>query len=102
MSCLSFFIAVSMHVGLQNDYNSLHPHARCSLDSFMFGTYYNSERNISNYIGKDFNGLEIGLVTGYAYDVVPMIRYKKDIWFIAPAYEVNGNTGLTIGVELEL
>ena len=82
MSCLSFFIAVSMHVGLQNDYNSLHPHARCSLDSFMFGTYYNSERNISNYIGKDFNGLEIGLVTGYAYDVVPMIRYKKNNWFI--------------------
>ena len=102
MSCLSFFIAASMHLGLQGDYNNLHPHARCDLQSFMFGFYYNSERKISHYIGKDFKGLEIGLVTGYQYDVVPMIRYKKDFWFVAPAYEVDGNTGLTIGIEYQL
>ena len=102
MSCISLFLAFSMHVGLQNDYNGVHPHARCSLDNFMFGTYYNSEENISHYVGKDFGGLEIGLVTGYAYDVVPMIRYKKGEWFIAPAYEVDGNLGLTFGLEIEL
>jgi hypothetical protein len=31
-----------------------------------------------------------------------MIRYKKDFWFVAPAYEVDGNTGLTIGIEYQL
>jgi len=102
MSCLSFFMAVSLHLGLQGEYNSVHPHARCDLQSFMFGSYYNSEHRISNYIGKDFDGFELGLVTGYQYDVVPMIRYKKDFWFIAPAYEVSGNTGVTIGVEFKL
>ncbi len=102
MNCLSFFMAISLHLGLQGEYNSVHPHARCDLDSWMFGSYYNSEYKISNYIGKEFNGLELGLVTGYQYDVVPMIRYKKDIWFIAPSYEVSGNTGMTIGVEVKL
>ena len=47
-------------------------------------------------------GFEIGLVTGYTYnDVVPMLRYKKNNWFIAPALEVNGTKGFVIGWELQ-
>jgi|TARA_R100001460_G_scaffold48675_1_gene86757 radical SAM superfamily enzyme YgiQ (UPF0313 family) len=102
MNCFSFFIAASLHLGLEGDYNNLHPHARCDLESFMFGSYYNSERKISHYVGKNFKGLEMGLVTGYHYEVSPMIRYKKNFWFVAPAYEVTGNVGLTIGVEYQL
>ena len=107
MSCLSFLIAVSLHVGLENDYNSIHPHARCTLDNNIFGTYYNSERNISAYAGKSFSfydtKLELGLVTGYSgFDIAPMIRLKKDYWFIAPAYETTGNLGIVIGMEYKL
>jgi hypothetical protein len=31
-----------------------------------------------------------------------MIRLKKDNFFVAPAYEVTGNVGIVIGIEVEL
>ena len=100
MSCLSLMLALSMHVGLEGNYNSIHPHAPCQKDALISGIYYNSEDSISAYVGKTHNGWEIGLVTGYTYsDVIPMIRYKKDKWFIAPAIEKNGSKGFVIGVE---
>ena len=69
----------------------------CSSD---LGVYYNSEENVSAYIGMTHNEWELGLVTGYTYsDVVPMIRYKKNNWFITPAYERNGTLGIVIGLE---
>ena len=100
MSCLSLLFAASLHIGLENKYNNYHPHARCQVDSLITGVYYNSEDRISSYVGLEHEGWEIGLVTGYTYkDVVPMIRYKKDKWLIAPAIEKNGSKGFVIGVE---
>ena len=100
MSCLSLMLAISMHLGLEGDYNAIHPHARCQKDALISGVYYNSEENVSAYVGLEHNGWEVGLVTGYTYaDVVPMIRYKKDNWFIAPAIESNGRKGIVIGLE---
>ena len=100
MSCLSLMLALSMHVGLEGNYNSIHPHARCQKDAVISGIYYNSEDNISAYVGMTHNGFELGLVTGYGYaDVVPMLRYKKDKLFIAPAIEKGGKKGLVIGIE---
>ena len=100
MSCLSLMLAISMHIGLEGDYNNIHPHARCQQDALISGVYYNSEENISAYVGLEHNGWEVGLVTGYTYsDVVPMIRYKKDNWFITPAVESNGSKGIVIGLE---
>ena len=100
MSCLSLMLALSMHVGLEGNYNSIHPHARCQKDALISGVYYNSEDNISAYVGLKRNGFELGLVTGYTYaDVVPMLRYKKDKLFIAPAIEKGGKKGLVIGIE---
>ena len=99
MSCLSLMLAISMHVGLEGDYNNIHPHARCQQDALISGLYYNSEENVSAYVGMTHNGWELGLVTGYTYsDVVPMIRYKKNNWFITPAYERNGTLGIVIGL----
>ena len=100
MSCLSLMLAISMHVGLTGDYNNIHPHARCQQDSLISGVYYNSEENVSAYVGMTHNGWELGLVTGYTYsDVVSMIRYKKNNWFITPAYVRNGTLGIVIGSE---
>ena len=93
-------LAISMHIGLEGNYNPIHPHARCQQDALISGVYYNSEEKISSYIGLEHNGFEIGLVTGYTYaDVVPMVRYKKDNWFIAPAIEKSGRKGLVFGFE---
>ena len=100
MSCLSLMLALSMHIGLEDKYNSIHPHARCQKDALISGVYYNSEDRVSTYVGLQHKGYELGLVTGYTYeDVIPMIRYKKDNWFVAPAIEKNGARGLVIGLE---
>ena len=103
MNCLSILLALSIHVGLDNQYNSIHPHARCTVNSTISGVYYNSESNISAYIGKKHSIFEYGVVTGYSgISLAPMIRIKKDNWFIAPAYEVEGNVGWVIGLEFKL
>ena len=103
MNCLSIFFAVSMHLGLQGEYNEYHPHARCQVDSLISGVYYNSEDNISFYTGLEHNGFEVGLVTGYDHgEIIPMLRYKKNNFFIAPALETNGNKGIVIGFEFKL
>ena len=102
-NCLSTFFAISMHLGLQGDYNSYHPHARCQVDNFISGVYYNSENNISLYSGLEHNGFELGLVTGYTHNkIVPMIRYKKNNLFIAPAFEKDNNYGIVIGLEFKI
>ena len=102
-TCIALSLAISMHLGLDNNYNNLHPHARCSIDNTITGVYYNSEDNISTYIGKKYNNIELGIVTGYSSnEIVPMIRYVKNNFFISPAYETNGNYGITIGIELGL
>ena len=104
MSCVSLFLALSMHVGLDNTYNTIHPHARCTIDNNIAGVYYNSEYNISSYIGKKINKnsfeIEYGLVSGYSSNtILPMLRVKKGIWFITPAYEITGNAGVVVGIE---
>ena len=100
MNCLSLMLAISMHVGLEGNYNAVHPHARCQVDNIISGVYYNSEERVSAYVGVEYNGFELGLVTGYTYNnILPMVRYKKDKWFIAPAIEKGGKKGLVIGIE---
>ena len=102
-SCLSLLVAFSMHIGLEGDYNNIHPHARCTVDNTIAGVYYNSESKVSVYIGHKFGNLEVGLVTGYSsYDIAPMIRYTKDEWFVASAYETPDTLGLTIGYEFKI
>jgi len=100
-TCLSILLAVSTHLGLDDNYNSIHPHARCTVDNWITGAYYNSERNMSYYVGRKISNFEIGLVSGYnSHNVLPMLRYINDGWFVAPAYEKSGNYGITIGYEL--
>ena len=102
-TCLSILLAVSTHLGLDNNYNDVHPHTRCTIDNWITGAYYNSERNMSYYVGRKISNFEIGLVTGYnSYDVLPMIRYINNGWFVAPAYEKSNNVGLTVGYEFTI
>ena len=74
-----------------------------SVSFWVLKLYYNSEDRISTYVGMEHNGLELGLVTGYeSEDILPMIRYKKNSWFIAPGYEVDGTYGVVVGLEFKL
>ena len=109
MDCIGLFLALSMHIGLDHSYNNVHPHARCTIDNTITGVYYNSENNISTYIGKTYEldeywNIELGLVTGYrSKNILPMIRYKSGNLFLSPAYEEyedNKNYGIVIGWEI--
>ena len=109
MNCFSLLVALSLHIGLEGDYNNIHPHVRCDINNnIIAGAYYNSEENISFYVGKKipiYNvELEVGLVTGYSgADIAPMLLVKKGNWFMSPAYETtSNNVGLVFGYEFKL
>ena len=105
-------MALSYHLGFENEYNSIHPHIRLQHEHFITGVYYNSESNASAYAGVEYNlnnfFVEGGAVTGYTTaPVVPFARmgYKfNDISvFIAPGEEtINGTTEIhpVLGIEL--
>ena len=51
----------------------------------------------------EHNVFEIGVVTGYSHNkIVPMIRYKKNNWFVSPALETDGNIGIVLGLEFKI
>lgn len=109
-------IALSAHLGLEGDYNSIHPHVRVEHNQAIAGAYYNSEEKVSLYGGYRFEpidsvGVELGLVNGYPAigGVTPYIRGTYDSgntrFFIAPGAEKRqGKTtvGAVIGIEFLL
>lgn len=101
-------IAISLHLFLKGEYNAIHPYAQIEQNNLAAGVYYNSEKAISGYVSKTLDigkgyELEIGAVTGYTSgDVLPLVRLKKDYFFIAPAQEIrNGETyyGIVAGIQ---
>lgn len=102
-------LAATIHLGLQGTYNETHPHIRAEYESFVAGSYYNSNSDFSHYAGYEFQHdmmfLEIGGVTGYYDQVMPYFRagiHKNNMkLFVAPA--VEGDTiGMVVGVEVML
>lgn len=105
MSCLAIGLALSMHVGLASDYNQIHPYATCETDKTITGVYYNSLEKLSlfgaiKYKLTDELLLDVGIVTGYVYDVVPMARLRYKNIFIMPAIEED-TTGLVLGIQVD-
>ena len=108
MNCLAIGLALSMHIGLQGEYNQAHPYATCETDKTIVGAYYNSEENLSLVgaykfeLGNDFI-LGAGVVTGYYhYPAVPMLRLRYKNVFVMPAIENEDTTGLVFGVQFNL
>jgi hypothetical protein len=93
------------------DYNSLHPHVQCEIAGYTTGIYYNSESELSFYLGKQWKKkdwiIDTGLVTGYEAGIIqPMIRFKRKRWYFAPTYEIikyssRTNIGFIVGYEVE-
>lgn len=108
-------LALSTHLGMQGDYNEIHPHVRLENNGYIAGAYYNSMERMSLYAGHRFEsgnaGLELALVTGYnAFGpVAPYVRGTYDIGntrvFVAPAGEKwygETNIGAVIGIEIQI
>ena len=107
-------MALSQHLGFQQEYNFVHPHIRLQDGFFIGGAYYNSEENISPYAGirleLEDHGVELGVVGGYDKlgGIVPYVRYTYDLndntqIFASPSGEnIRGeiNYGVVVGVEL--
>ena len=99
-------LGISLHLGLNDNYNEIHPHIRYSEQGYIAGMYYNSESNVSTYIGRrwEYNdfGFEAGAVTGYPQaDVMPFVRGTYDNFFVAPALEGDDTVGAVVGYELK-
>ena len=101
-------VAISLHLFLDGNYNPIHPYAQLEQNGWTTGVYLNSEENVSLYASKTYTlykeyELELGAVTGYSdADVLPMIRLKKDNFFVMPATETwdgEKNIGLVMGYQ---
>ena len=100
-------LALSMHLGLEGDYQPFHPNVGIEYNNFITGAYYNSESAISPYIGyryelNDKTSVEFGLVGGYTTNPIePMLKLNYDLFFVAPAREIYNDErlGLVVGIE---
>ena len=117
LTALTLSMGVSVHVGLDNEYNETHPHIRYQNEQFITGVYYNSENKISMYGGyrlepKQNFGVEFAIVSGYDHfgPAAPFVRGTYDIdsnvrVFVSPVAEKNGdetNAGIVFGVEIKI
>jgi hypothetical protein len=107
-------LALTIHMDTTGDYNSYHPHVRFEEGQFIAGAYYNSERNVSPYIGAKLSNelgyFEYGIVSGYEgqagalpYARLGLTLSETGSLFIAPAFEkIYGEitTGTVIGFEI--
>jgi hypothetical protein len=105
MSCLAIGLALSLHMGLENKYNQMHPYVMCENENVIGGVYYNSLDKLSivgayRHQFTDDLSLDVGAVTGYHYDVVPMARLRYKNLFVMPALE-DGRAGLVVGLQFE-
>ena len=105
MNCLTLGIALTLHIGLQDDYNNMHPYLMCEKNQIITGLYYNSLNKVSVVLAKEYDltddlKLDVGIVSGYVYDVAPMVRLKYKNLFLMPALE-DDRTGLVFGYQYE-
>tara|TARA_B100000035_G_scaffold235069_1_gene203316 strand:+ start:1736 stop:2077 length:342 start_codon:yes stop_codon:yes gene_type:complete len=111
LNCLVLGLALSAHVGMKYEYNQVHPYAMCETEKTIVGTYYNSLDRWSlvgayKYRLDEDLTLDVGLATGYDYDIVPMARLRYKNLFVMPSVEGYENeekrTGVVFGIQFEL
>jgi len=102
---LTLGLVITMHVNMSETYNVFHPTIIYEYDGFNIGAFYNSNRNTSIYVSKDFGlkydfELELGLVSGYMDQIFPFIKLERNDFFMAPGIE-NGTIGIIIGKQFK-
>jgi len=92
MCSLFLALAATIHLtfGEVDDLNYYHPNVGIECGSLIGGAFYNSEWNVSPYLGLRYDinenqRLELGFVGGYESDpILPFTRYVNRYFFIAP------------------
>ena len=105
-------LAASLHIGIGDGWNAIHPCARYATEDITVGVYLNSEQALSAYVSHTFRHddwfFELGAVTGYSGGyVVPMARAGYNLSddaaiFAGPAYSLNKGAGLVVGLEISV
>lgn len=101
-------LALSLHVGFEDDYNNYHPKFTANYENLTMGVYYNSVKKPSFYFGRSSDltenlTLETVIVSGYVYGpVIPAARFLyKDKYYLTYGQEGNGG-GIVIGIDIPL
>ena len=115
VGCAILFLAASYHMNTAFNYNQTHPSAGVACEQFSAGVYKNSLRNTSVWAAKrDYYGgrlyTEYGLVTGYQYRIVPLVRVGYDLgyveFFAAPSIETHRDGSIrpigVLGAQLKI
>lgn len=102
---LELGIALTLHFAMNEEYNEVHPYMKFSNQNYNVGAFYNSEKNMSYFISYDIEfenniGIEVGIVSGYYKNILPLARLKYKTFFIMPGIE-SEKIGLVFGKEFK-
>ena len=106
MCKLFLALAFSFHVSSIETYkmNVVHPNVGMECQRYETGIFYNSESEVSVYIGKKFtvtphSYVETGIVSGYkTLPVLPYVRYIHGHFFMFPTVYTHPYETYTNGV----
>ena len=102
---MAFSIALSAHLGMSGNFNSVHPTITYEKNTVISGIFYNSESRPSLFLAqsREYKKYTIatGIVTGYSgSDILPMIKINRGKFFVTPGY-ANGDAGMVVGYEFK-
>ena len=114
-------------MGVDTNYNSVHPSVKCEVGNQNVGVYYNSNKDFSFFVSQNLklpnSEFEFGLVTGYKGSrILPLMRLKwerkRGHIFLTPIItknyhvtkypthtfisETEKDVGLLLGYEIKL
>lgn len=106
----------SLHLGVKDIENTIHPHIGMSNQYIAAGIYHNTNGNVSGYVGRNFKykdfDILVGGVSGYKLPIdspiAPMLiaRYNIDKNFkviVMPTIDkATKNPALVVGLEIVL
>lgn len=110
LESLYFSLALSAHIGVNDNLNYIHPNVGFEYKNIYIGAYYNSERKTSAYAVKKFDfehiDLNVGIVSGYnSLNVAPYISITKSLTekttlFLLPTIDnKTKKPALVLGIE---
>lgn len=98
-------LALSLHLGMEGNYNFIHPNVGLEWDNFIAGAYYNSVNKISLFgaLKLDISEkvkAEIGVVSGYSDHLDPALRVNYMDYFLYPSYTVKDDGEKDYGIVI--
>jgi hypothetical protein len=105
---VTFALALSIHLGMSDGLNAVHPAVYWQQDGWFAGAFLNSRESLAFAAGRRFGDrawLDAGVVSGYKYPVAVRggvnLNDHISLW-AAPGVEKTGERGVVLGIEFRL